>query len=98
MNEKVEEGRPRRSIFSAKRSRGQKVCLIIQSDIPGNSINKNMHYECAGQMGVGKYLRESCYHYIECSVTNFLVALMRKWYLNNSFQPYNYSPKTSRRC
>ena len=46
MNEKAEEGRPRRSIFSAKRSRGQKVCFIIQSDIPGNSIDKDMHYEC----------------------------------------------------
>ena len=51
MNEKAEEGRPRRSIFSAKRSRGQKVCFIIQSDIPGNSIDKDMHYECTGQNG-----------------------------------------------
>ena len=28
------------SIFSAKRNKGQKVCYVIQGDIPGNSIDK----------------------------------------------------------
>ena len=79
-------------------SRGQKVCFIIQSDAPGNSIDKDMHCEHIRQMGAGKYQRESCYHRIECSATNSLVTLMTKWYLNSSFQPYSYSPKISRRC
>ena len=66
------------SIFSAKRIKGQNVCPIIQSDILGNSIDKDMHYERTGQMGAGKYLRENCYHHIECPVANSLAALMRK--------------------
>ena len=93
MNERAGEGRPRRSIPSAKQSRGgrsrwsipsvkqsrdRKVCSIIQSDISGNSIDKDMHCERTGQMRVGKYLRESCYHNIECSIANSLVALMKK--------------------
>ena len=28
------------SIFLAKRNRGQKVCYVIQGNIPGNSIDK----------------------------------------------------------
>ena len=68
----------RRSISSAKRSRDQNVFSIIQSNILGNSIDKNMHYECTRQMGAVKYLRESCYHRIEYFVANSLAALMRK--------------------
>ena len=52
--------------------------FVIQSDILGNSIDKDMHYQRTGQMKAGKYLRENCYHRIECSVTNSLAALMRK--------------------
>ena len=57
-----------------------------------------MHYEHAGGMGVRKYLRESCYHHIECSAANSLATLMRKWYLNSDFQLYSYSPETLERC
>ena len=78
MNERTGEDRLRRSIFSVKQSRDQKVCFVIQSDILGSSIDKDMHYERIGQMGVEKYLRESCYHRIECSAANSLAALMRK--------------------
>ena len=74
------------------------MCSVIQSDVPRRSIDKDMHCERIGQMGARKYLRKSCYHRIECSVANSLAALMRKWYLNNSFQPYIYSLKTLRRC
>ena len=49
-----------------------------------------MYYERTGKMRVLKYLRESCYHRIECSVANSLTALMRKWYLNSTFQSYSY--------
>jgi len=78
MNEKAGEGKPRRSFFSAKRSRGPKVCFVIQGDILGNSIDKDICYERTRQMEGGKYLRKSCYHCIECSAANSLAALMRK--------------------
>ena len=78
MTVKAGGGRSRRSISSAKRSRGQKVCFVIQSDVPGNSIDKDMHGEGTGQIGAEKYLRERYYHHIKCSTTNSLAALMRK--------------------
>jgi len=68
----------RKSISSTKRNRGQKVCSVIQSDVLGSSIDKNMHCERTGQIGARKYLRESCYHHIECSAANSLATLMRK--------------------
>ena len=40
MNERTGEDRLRRSIFSVKQSRDQKVCFVIQSDILGSSIDK----------------------------------------------------------
>ena len=54
------------------------MCSVIQSDIPGSSIDKDIYYERTEQMGVGKYLNESCYHRIECFAANSLAALMRK--------------------
>ena len=66
------------SISSGKQSKDQEVCFVIQSNIPENSINKDMHYEGTKQMGAEKYLRESYYHRIEYSVTNSLATLMRK--------------------
>ena len=77
----------------AKRSKDQKVCSVIQSNILGNSIDNDMHYECTGQMGAVKYLRKSCYHRIKCSVANSQTALMRKLYLNSTFYPYSYSQR-----
>ena len=32
-------------IYSAKQRRGQKVGYIVQSDVPGSSVNKDMHHE-----------------------------------------------------
>ena len=78
MNGRAGEGRSRRSISLAKQSRDQKVCSVIQSDIPGSFIDKDMHCKRTGQMGVRKYLRESCYHSIEYLAANSLAALMRK--------------------
>ena len=49
MTVKAERGRPKRSISSAKRRKGQKVNSIIQSDVPGSSIDKDMHCECTGK-------------------------------------------------
>ena len=54
------------------------MCSVVQGDVLGSSIDKDMLCECRGQMGVEKYLRESCYHRIECFAADFLAVLMRK--------------------
>ena len=51
MTVKAGKGRSRRSISSVKRKRGQNESSIIQSDVPGSSINKDMYCECTGQDG-----------------------------------------------
>ena len=48
---KVGRGRSRRRISSAKRRRGQKMSSIIQSDISGSSVDKDMYCECTGKNG-----------------------------------------------
>ena len=49
-----------------------------QSDLPGRSNDRDMRHKHTRKMGTQKYLRERCYHRIECSVTNSLAALMKK--------------------
>ena len=88
---RVQEGGPRRNASSTEQSRGQKVWSAIQSNVPGNSIDKDTYHESTGQRETMKYLRESCYHRIECFVANSMAALMWKWYLNSNFQPHSYS-------
>ena len=56
---------------------------VIQGDVPGVSIDKNMHYERTRRMRARKYLRKCCYHRIKCSAANFLATLMWKRPLNN---------------
>ena len=68
----------RRNTSLDKRNIDQSVYPIIQCNILGNSIDKDMRYKRTGGMEAKKYLRESCYHRIECSVANFLATLMRK--------------------
>jgi len=43
----------RRTIPSAKRSKYQNVCPIIQGDIAWSSIDKDVHYERTGGMEAG---------------------------------------------
>ena len=83
MTVKTGIGRPKRSISSAKRRRGQKVCSVVENDILRNSINKDMHCEHTGQMGAKKYLSKSCYHHIEYSAANSLAAFMWRRPLNS---------------
>ena len=64
--------------FSAEQSRGKKVWSAIESNVPGDSIDNDTHHESSGQRKVMKYLRESYYHRIECSVANSLAVLMKK--------------------
>ena len=51
MTIKAGRGRPKRSISSAKRRRGQKESSIIQSDVSGNSVDKDMCCERTEQDG-----------------------------------------------
>jgi len=83
MTIKAGRGRSRRSISSAKRRRGQKVCFVIQNDVLGSSVDKDMHCECTRQMGAKKYLRKNCYHRIKCFAANSLAAFMWKRPLKN---------------
>ena len=78
MTVKAGRGGPRRNIPLARQNEGQNVCPIIYGDVPGGSIDKDMHYECTEGVGTMKYLRESYCHYINCSIANSLAALMRK--------------------
>ena len=95
---RVQEGGPMMNASLIEQSRGPKVWSAVQSNIPEDSISKDKNHKSTGQRETIKYLRESYYHCIECSVTNSLAALMRKWYLKSNFQLYSYSPKTSGRC
>ena len=61
-----------------EQSRGPKVWSAVQSNIPEDYISKDKNHKSTGQRETIKYLRESYYHCIECSVTNSLAALMRK--------------------
>ena len=49
-----------------------------QSDLLGSSNDRDVCHKHTRKMGTQKYLRESCYHCIECSVANSLATLMRK--------------------
>ena len=49
-----------------------------QSDLLGSSNDRAVRHKRTRKMGTQKYLRENCYHHIECSVANSLTALMRK--------------------
>ena len=61
---RVQEGGPRRNASSVEQGKGQKVWSAIQSNILGDSIDKDTYPESTGQREVMKYLRESCYHRI----------------------------------
>ena len=45
MTVKAGEEGPRRNILSAKESKYQNVCPIIEGDITGSFIDKDVHYE-----------------------------------------------------
>ena len=75
---RVQKSDLRRNASLAEQNRGQKVWSAIKSNVLENSIDKDKYQEGPGQREAIKYLRESCYHDIECSVANLLAALMRK--------------------
>ena len=47
-----------------------------QGDLPRSPIDRDMHHEQTKMRGIQKYLRESCYHHIECTVATFLAVFM----------------------
>ena len=74
----VQEGGLRRNASLAEQSRDQKMRSAIKSNVSNNSTVEDKYQEGIGQREVMKYLRENCYHCIECSTTNTLAVLMRK--------------------
>ena len=75
---RVPEGSLKRNASSAEQSKGSKVWSAIQDNVLGDSINNDTHHEDIRQREIMKYLRESYYYHIECSVTNSLTALIWK--------------------
>ena len=73
---RVQESGPRRNASLDEQGRGQKVWSAIQSNIPGNFIDKDTHHESIGQKEAMKYLKKKCYHRIECTAVNPLAALI----------------------
>ena len=53
-------------------------------DFPGSSSDKDEHHKRIRMMGTQKYLRKSCYHRIECTITIFLTAFMWRRPLNSA--------------
>ena len=55
-----------------------------QGDIPGSSSDKDVHHKCIRMMETQKYLRERCYHRIECTAATFLAVFMLRRPLNSA--------------
>ena len=67
-----------------------KMCVLLSRvTFQESLLIMTCYYECTEGMGAKKYVKESCYHLIECFVANSLATLMRKWYLNCAFQAYS---------
>jgi len=55
-----------------------------QGDLPRSFIDKDVHHEHTKRRRIQKYLRESCYHRIECITATFLAAFMCRRPLNSA--------------
>ena len=60
------------------------VYSITQNDLPGNSIERDVHHECTGGVEARKCPRKNCCHHIECPTANFLTAFIWKRPLNSA--------------
>ena len=54
-----------------------------QGDLLGSSSDKDVHHKRIRMRGTQKYLRENCYHRIECTAATFLTASMLRRPVNN---------------
>ena len=52
-------------------------------DLPGSFSDKDVYHECLRMMGPQKYLRDSCYHRIECTAATYLATFMLTRPLNS---------------
>ena len=59
------------------------TCSNNHEDLLGSSSDEDTYHEHPRMMGPQKYLRESCYHRIECITATFLAALMLRRLLNS---------------
>ena len=50
--------------------------LYNQGNLPRSSSDRDMHHEHTRKRGTQKYLKDSCYHPIECTVATFLAVFM----------------------
>ena len=55
-----------------------------QNDLPWSFSYKDVHHEHTRRRGTQKYLRENCYHHIECITATFLTAFMWRRPLNST--------------
>ena len=55
-----------------------------QGDLPRSSSDRDVHHEHTRRRGTQKYLRENCYHRIECTAATFLAAFMWRRPLNSA--------------
>ena len=52
-------------------------------DLPGISSDKDVSHEHPRMMRLQNYLGKGCYHHIECTIANFLIAFMLRRPLNS---------------
>ena len=55
-----------------------------QGDLPRSFGDRDVHHEHTERKGTQKYLRESCYHCIECTAATFLASFMWRRPLNSA--------------
>ena len=60
------------------------VYPIVQSDLPENFTNRDVHYECTRGMETWKYLKKGCCNRITYSAANFLTTLIWRRSLNSA--------------
>ena len=60
------------------------VYSSYHDDLLGNSSDKDVYYKHTSMIGTWKYLKESCYHSIECTVATFLAVFMLRRPLNSA--------------
>ena len=53
-------------------------------DLLGSSSDKDVYHKRIRMIGTWKYLKESCYHRIECITASFLAAFMLRRSLNSA--------------
>jgi len=55
-----------------------------QGNLSRNSSDRDVHHKHTKRRETQKYLKESCYHHIECTTATFLAAFMWKRPLNSA--------------